>query len=116
MKIAERLSDLENINNPNENYFELAKLTVGYDIKELKSFIKFCFYEFYNRQNSMIFDLEFVKSCHKKNKQTRFKTDKSTSIIPEIKWEDVGGLEYAKEDINETIELPIKYPKLFESK
>jgi peroxin-6 len=48
-------------------------------------------------------------------KDIKQKVDKSISSIPDVKWADVGGLEHAKEDINDTIQLPIKYPKLFEN-
>jgi SpoVK/Ycf46/Vps4 family AAA+-type ATPase len=36
--------------------------------------------------------------------------------IPEVKWADVGGLANAKEDIMQTIMLPIEKPHLFKSK
>ena len=34
--------------------------------------------------------------------------------IPDVKWEDVGGLEEVKQILKETIEWPLKYGKLFE--
>ncbi len=34
--------------------------------------------------------------------------------IPNVKWEDVGGLEDVKQILKETIEWPLKYPELFE--
>jgi len=33
---------------------------------------------------------------------------------PNIRWEDIGGLEEAKQTLREAIEWPLKYPKLFE--
>jgi transitional endoplasmic reticulum ATPase len=33
--------------------------------------------------------------------------------IPNVKWEDIGGLEEAKRDIKESIEMPIKNPEIF---
>ena len=33
--------------------------------------------------------------------------------IPNVKWEDVGGLTDAKEEILDTIQLPLQYPDLF---
>ncbi|MEK7274704.1 MAG: CDC48 family AAA ATPase [Candidatus Desantisbacteria bacterium] len=33
--------------------------------------------------------------------------------VPDVKWEDVGGLENIKEEIKETIEWPLKYSDLF---
>jgi SpoVK/Ycf46/Vps4 family AAA+-type ATPase len=39
---------------------------------------------------------------------------KSANItIPKVKWEDVGGLQDAKQDIIDTIQLPLKHPELF---
>lgn len=35
--------------------------------------------------------------------------------IPEVKWDDVGGLASAKEDITQTIMLPIEKPHLFKN-
>ncbi len=34
--------------------------------------------------------------------------------IPDIKWNDVGGLENVKEELREAVEWPLKYPELFE--
>ena len=34
--------------------------------------------------------------------------------VPDVKWEDVGGLEDVKKRLIETIEWPLKYPELFE--
>ena len=34
--------------------------------------------------------------------------------VPDVKWEDVGGLEEVKQMLMETIEWPFKYPELFE--
>src|SRR2546426_266261 len=33
--------------------------------------------------------------------------------VPDIKWEDIGGLESVKEELREAIEWPLKYPELF---
>ncbi|MBD3195885.1 MAG: CDC48 family AAA ATPase [Candidatus Lokiarchaeota archaeon] len=34
--------------------------------------------------------------------------------IPDVSWEDVGGLENVKNELKEAVEWPLKYPKLFE--
>ncbi|MFX0174815.1 MAG: CDC48 family AAA ATPase [Candidatus Hodarchaeota archaeon] len=34
--------------------------------------------------------------------------------IPNVNWEDVGGLEEIKQELKEAVEWPLKYPKLFE--
>src|SRR6267378_1056791 len=33
--------------------------------------------------------------------------------VPDIKWDDIGGLEVVKEELREAIEWPLKYPELF---
>ncbi|MFH1774689.1 MAG: CDC48 family AAA ATPase [Methanobacteriota archaeon] len=33
--------------------------------------------------------------------------------IPDIKWDDIGGLEEAKQELREAVEWPLKYPDLF---
>ncbi|MDZ4171444.1 MAG: CDC48 family AAA ATPase [Methanobacteriaceae archaeon] len=34
--------------------------------------------------------------------------------VPDIKWDDIGGLESAKEELEEAVEWPIKYPESFD--
>ncbi|KAG7854640.1 hypothetical protein KL939_004913 [Ogataea angusta] len=36
-----------------------------------------------------------------------------TPRIPDVKWEDVGGLDLVKDEILDTIEMPLKHPELF---
>ena len=33
--------------------------------------------------------------------------------IPEVKWEDIGGLEEVKKELRETVELPLRYPEAY---
>jgi transitional endoplasmic reticulum ATPase len=33
--------------------------------------------------------------------------------VPDIKWEDIGGLEEAKQELREAVEWPLKFPELF---
>lgn len=35
--------------------------------------------------------------------------------IPDVKWEDIGGLDMVKDEILDTIDLPLKHPELFSS-
>ncbi|MCE4617830.1 MAG: CDC48 family AAA ATPase [Desulfurococcales archaeon] len=34
--------------------------------------------------------------------------------LPEVKWEDIGGLENVKQELREAVEWPLKHPKIFE--
>ena len=57
-------------------------------------------------------DIEAVLTDRMKQKKSQ--GDNAISV-PEVKWEDVGGLAHAKKDIMETISLPIEHPELFSS-
>ncbi len=111
----------------NNDLEELGKLTVGKDVSELKNLCIFAF-ENYIREyksflkeskgevSSFLFEKKYLISAFNKFKSIKIYDEKnSTSSIPEVKWKDVGGLESAKGDIYDTIQLPLKYPKLFEN-
>ena len=36
------------------------------------------------------------------------------SLIPSVKWDNIGGLDYVRSEITDAIELPIKFPELFD--
>lgn len=38
----------------------------------------------------------------------------SSSSLPNVRWEDIGGMESIRKEIMDAVELPLKYPKLFE--
>lgn len=38
----------------------------------------------------------------------------SSSSLPNVRWEDIGGLEAIRKEIMDAVELPLKYPLLFE--
>jgi peroxin-6 len=38
----------------------------------------------------------------------------SSSSLPNVRWEDIGGLEAIRKEIMDAVELPLKYPALFE--
>eukprot|EP00340_Litonotus_pictus_P003365 CAMPEP_0170526388 /NCGR_PEP_ID=MMETSP0209-20121228/11813_1 /TAXON_ID=665100 ORGANISM="Litonotus pictus, Strain P1" /NCGR_SAMPLE_ID=MMETSP0209 /ASSEMBLY_ACC=CAM_ASM_000301 /LENGTH=381 /DNA_ID=CAMNT_0010816177 /DNA_START=2064 /DNA_END=3206 /DNA_ORIENTATION=- len=60
------------------------------------------------------FDLDILEEEFRKSKKI-FPQENSLSVssIPNVKWEDVGGLEEAKTIIYDTIQLPLKFPLLF---
>ena len=35
--------------------------------------------------------------------------------VPKVRWDDIGGLEHAKQELREAIEWPLKYPELFKA-
>ncbi|KAL3822763.1 LOW QUALITY PROTEIN: hypothetical protein ACHAXA_009637 [Cyclostephanos tholiformis] len=38
----------------------------------------------------------------------------SSASLPNVRWEDIGGLESIRKEITDAVELPLKYPTLFE--
>ena len=38
----------------------------------------------------------------------------SSSSLPNVRWEDIGGLDSIRKEIMDAVELPLRYPKLFE--
>ena len=129
--IFDKKVSLNDLFNPKQiDFEELGKLTVGKDISELKNICILAFENYTSylkielkRKNSQInnisdffFDKKYVSNAlHKIKSNKIFEEKNTTSAIPEVKWEDVGGLESAKGDIYDTIQLPLKFPKLFEN-
>ncbi len=35
--------------------------------------------------------------------------------VPKVRWDDIGGLEHAKQELREAVEWPLKYPELFKT-
>ena len=129
--IFDKKVSLNDLFNPKQiDFEELGKLTVGKDISELKNICILAFENYTSylkielkRKNSQInnisdffFDKKYVSNAlHKIKSNKIFEEKNTTSAIPEVKWEDVGGLESAKGDIYDTSQLPLKFPKLFEN-
>ena len=47
--------------------------------------------------------------------QSTNKRANSSSLIPDVKWDDIGGLAHVRSEIMDAIELPLKHPELFTS-
>lgn len=56
---------------------------------------------------------DFEESINKA--RNKFSDSIGAPRIPNVKWEDVGGLEIVKNEILDTIEMPLKHPELFGS-
>ena len=82
---------------------EVAKYLQGKTFKEVKQIVS----KLQKRQNP-----NYVEALIKLEKERKLFGEKSVRI-PEVKWADVGGLAGAKEDILQTIMLPIEKPHLF---
>ncbi|ORX92604.1 AAA-domain-containing protein [Basidiobolus meristosporus CBS 931.73] len=59
--------------------------------------------------NALDFDRALSKA------RTSYSDSIGASRIPKVTWDDVGGLASVKDDILDTIQLPLKYPELFAS-
>jgi vacuolar protein-sorting-associated protein 4 len=58
-------------------------------------------------------------SATRKQEEEQLKDSLMASIVsekPNVKWEDVAGLESAKEELQEAVVLPLKFPELFTGK
>ncbi|OQS07365.1 peroxisome assembly factor [Thraustotheca clavata] len=50
-----------------------------------------------------------------KEQETKSSLGLGNASIPNIKWEDVGGLDHVKDEILDMVQLPLKHPELFAS-
>lgn len=57
--------------------------------------------------------IDFENSINKA--RNKFSDSIGAPRIPNVKWEDVGGLDVVKNEILDTIEMPLKHPELFGS-
>lgn len=51
--------------------------------------------------------------CNKVFGNVRLKESNESSQVPDTKWEDIGGIDHVRREIEETIEIPLKYAELF---
>ncbi|KDO18791.1 hypothetical protein SPRG_14927 [Saprolegnia parasitica CBS 223.65] len=50
-----------------------------------------------------------------KHQATKSSLGLGSATIPNVKWEDVGGLDHVKDEILDMVQLPLKHPELFAS-
>lgn len=65
---------------------------------------------------SLLPDLEIVRSFTQSSGKGGGSSNLplSSSSLPNVRWEDIGGLESIRKEIMDAVELPLKYPELFE--
>ena len=107
LNLKEREEALEiacaSLNLPSNLPAILAPITVGANFATLSRLLK----------EPLSDDLEKLTETFKEIQKS---TGELSSVsIPKVRWEDVGGLEEAKTAIIDTIQLPLKFPKLFKS-
>ncbi len=61
-------------------------------------------------------DLESIKSLTQPSRSSGSSraVPLSTTSLPNVRWEDIGGMESVRKEIMDAVELPLKYPELFE--
>ena len=58
-----------------------------------------------------LFNIDFekaLKKCHTSKLSSQRK-----AMIPNVRWDDIGGLAMAKKEIHNTIQLPLLHPEVF---
>jgi SpoVK/Ycf46/Vps4 family AAA+-type ATPase len=101
-----------------------SRQSAGFSISDLKSCAMFAYYEALKRSLGFSVDVGVLKDAgvlileedlEKAIAKTRGNVaDKiGAPKIPNVQWEDIGGLGHVKDTILETIELPLKHPEMF---
>ena len=105
------------------NALDYLMLAIKYEKNpKMKETIRLKFQEYINRAGQLKKHIDAEKS--KKGKavssqgqaEDDFKSNLSSVILqekPNVKWDDVAGLEAAKESLKEAVILPIRFPQLF---
>lgn len=128
LQIHTRGVPFENNETRNEIINEMAKVTHGYSGADLEALVKEAAMsalreilpeidlEKEQLSPETLRDLKVTKE-HFKNALKEVKSSGLREIyvkVPDVHWEDIGGLETHKERLKEMIQWPLKYPKLFE--
>ncbi|KAJ3662141.1 hypothetical protein Zmor_006500 [Zophobas morio] len=93
----------------------IANKTHGFLFEDLKALAHRAVTEFYSEhtneesvpENYFLRALEFMQSTYHENL--------GAPRVPQVKWDDVGGLSDVKEEIIKTIKLPLKHPDLLKT-
>ena len=65
---------------------------------------------------SLLAELEIMRSITRISKSSGSSSSVplSSTSLPNVRWEDIGGLSSVRREIMDAVELPLKYPELFE--
>ena len=89
----------------------VAKNTAGLSAGELFALFKNLRVHYHKNQSISLSNLmETLKRLHK-----RISSMLGTGSIPNVSWDDVGGLESVKEEILKSIRLPLEHPEYFQN-
>lgn len=118
-----KVNDILATKDTNIKFDSLALKSAGLtpcDIKALVNNAKAsAINDFLTNQNQTSKNICYIsqKILAEKIENARDESSKSLGVptIPSVTWEDVGGMDLAKSEILDTIELPLKHPELFAS-
>ncbi|XP_057302104.1 peroxisomal ATPase PEX6-like [Hydractinia symbiolongicarpus] len=103
---------LENESNRNFSLTDLAKKTAGFIFSDFMGLFRRAANENLFGVNGAQINKSNIEQCIEEIRA--LKAGSSDSVkIPKVTWNDVGGLQSVKADIMDTLELPVKFPKLF---
>lgn len=94
----------------------IEKIIISLSIKDIKSSIKLFFIQLLNDISESKYEHILLEAMKLMKNQKLNQDERLVSTIPEIKWNDIGGLDNIKEEIYDIINLPMKYSHLFNSK
>jgi len=98
----------------------VSGLLAGYQVYDLHLFVQRCIQSLYERQQhlhhgSPVLFMRHLRDVASGIQSQENKKNKQQITIPKVSWDDIGGLEKAKKQILDTIQLPLQKPHLFSS-
>lgn len=103
---------------------KFSRQSAGFSISDLNSVTTYAYYEALQRSLGITTDVSVLKDAgvlileeDMEKAISKVRGNVADKIgapkIPNVQWEDIGGLGHVKDTILETIELPLKHPELF---
>eukprot|EP00039_Didymoeca_costata_P021432 m.344511 g.344511 ORF g.344511 m.344511 type:complete len:820 (+) comp24559_c0_seq1:140-2599(+) len=103
------------IHNKDINSVDIAQRTAGFSIRELHMVIRHARLVATQRNGKNeclnLSDIEVGLAYVRRRQEDLLGAPK----IPQVTWDDIGGLAHAKKEILDTVELPLKFPELIEA-
>jgi SpoVK/Ycf46/Vps4 family AAA+-type ATPase len=117
-------ASIERFSSPAVDLESIARETAGYSLSDLKNLTKKTLLESLRRsmkRSNQLNELSEsgiqILSTDVSNALKKTRKEVSEQIgapkIPNVEWNDIGGLEHVKNTILETIQLPLMHPELF---
>ncbi|KAH9255416.1 hypothetical protein BASA81_006535 [Batrachochytrium salamandrivorans] len=94
---------------------EIAQKTAGKSARELKSLVSLAAQVAVGHGQEEITMNDVIKAIDLLPNVMEELSGAAAPKIPEVKWDDVGGLQHAKEEILDMVQMPLRRPELFQS-